>query len=124
MVWLSHAYCFAMGKMAMLMFTRSMLQSMNATKHSATMVYRRCHRDAALAGLACSRVRCPVKHPKAATTRDGVLEALAQRHRALLQKDVAPCTSAEGRAPMGRGSHLHHVPHSISHCRCDWHRLV
>jgi hypothetical protein len=56
MVWLSHAYCFAMGRMAMLMFTRSMLHSMNATKHSATMVYLRCHRDAALAGLAYNRV--------------------------------------------------------------------
>ena len=38
----------------MLMFTRSMLHSMNATKHRETTVHRRFHLEAALAGFACA----------------------------------------------------------------------
>lgn len=38
MVALSQLNCLLMGRMAMLMLTLSMLQSMKATKHSPTMV--------------------------------------------------------------------------------------
>ena len=40
----SHPNSAAMGITAMLMFTRSMLHSIKATKHSATMVHRRFQR--------------------------------------------------------------------------------
>ena len=43
MVAVSQPNCLDIGRIAMLMFTRSMLHSMNATKHSPTIVKRRCH---------------------------------------------------------------------------------
>ena len=42
----SQPNCSAIGRMAMLMFTRSMLHSMNATKHNPMIVQRRFHRPA------------------------------------------------------------------------------
>ena len=41
MVWLSQPYCWLIGSTAMLIFTRSMLHSMKAKKHSVTIVQRR-----------------------------------------------------------------------------------
>jgi hypothetical protein len=41
---LSHAYCWDMGRIAMLMFTRSMLHSMKATKQRPMIVHRLFHR--------------------------------------------------------------------------------
>jgi len=55
MVAVSQPYCCAMGRMAMLIFTLSMLQSINAMKHNAMMVHRRFH----LLGVqtACNYIR-------------------------------------------------------------------
>jgi ABC-type uncharacterized transport system ATPase subunit len=55
MVAVSQPYCCAMGRIAMLMFTLSILQSMNAMKHNAMMVHRRFH----LLGVptACNNIR-------------------------------------------------------------------
>ena len=39
--WLSHPNSVAIGRIAMLMFTRSMLHNMKATKHSPTITHRR-----------------------------------------------------------------------------------
>lgn len=52
MVAVSQPYCFAIGRMAMLMLTRSMLHSMKATKHSPMIVHLRFHRLPV--GLTCS----------------------------------------------------------------------
>ena len=43
MVAVSQPYCCAMGRMAMLMFTLSMLHNMKAMKHNPIMVQRRFH---------------------------------------------------------------------------------
>jgi hypothetical protein len=53
MVALSQPYCLLMGRMAMLMFTRSMLQSMNATKHRPTIVNLLLHPDTFTALTTC-----------------------------------------------------------------------
>ncbi len=55
MVAVSQPYCCAMGRMAMLMFTLSMLQSINAMKHNAMIVHRRFHLPGVL--TACNNVR-------------------------------------------------------------------
>lgn len=43
MVAVSHPYCFAMGRIAMLMLTLSILHSMKAMKHKPIMVHRLFH---------------------------------------------------------------------------------
>lgn len=55
MVAVSQPYCCAMGRMAMLIFTLSMLHSINAMKHNAMMVHRRFHLLGVL--IACSHVK-------------------------------------------------------------------
>ena len=49
----SQPNCFDMGKMAMLMLTRSMLQSMKAVKHRPTIVNLRCHFVVCTASTTC-----------------------------------------------------------------------
>lgn len=43
MVAVSHPYCFAIGKIAMLMLTLSILHSIKAMKHKPMMVHRLFH---------------------------------------------------------------------------------
>ena len=56
MVAVSQPNCLDMGRIAMLMLTRSMLHSMNATKQSATIVKRRCQPERCAAPTACRAV--------------------------------------------------------------------
>lgn len=71
MVALVHWNCCEMGRMAMLMFTRSMLHSMKATKHMATMPQRRCQpswRAAARALLPLPLPSAPLNSPLPTTS--------------------------------------------------------
>ena len=58
-----HSKVSDMGRMAMDMLTRSMLQSIKATKHMATMVQRRFHPAGSVIGALRSR-RCNVVKKK------------------------------------------------------------
>ena len=63
MVAVSQPNCLDIGRIAMLMFTRSMLHSMNATKHSPTIVKRRCHPERCTASTTYQAMRQGIQTP-------------------------------------------------------------
>jgi hypothetical protein len=87
-----HPYSWLMGRMAMLMFTLSMLHSMKATKHSSTIVQRRRQPDKPSRNCSTdSHTTCTSSHLRP-TTSDSIQITDRCRANTPLQHRTMPCS--------------------------------
>lgn len=83
MVALSQLNCLLMGKMAMLMFTRSMLHSMNATKQRPTMLNLLLHLDVDTTSTTCTCMPIWILHRWQCWISGRLVGSDAQQHNCL-----------------------------------------
>ena len=93
MVWLLQPNCSFIGRIAMLMFTLSMLQSMNATKTKATIVYRRRHPVCSTATASSDEAAMVSMEPNAMSEPE--IDCYKHQHIVSISANVAGNTSVK-----------------------------